>query len=199
MSRSRSIARLSLPLCAALSGSLLGGSALAADSSDAKPEAKKETKDAKDSKGVYSGKVSLTAFYYTESDGIDVANDPTLYPQKVASGSNLGYGELRATADARRIANEKIDFHFDVRLRFTGSFNFDRKFAPSLDVTTVGANNLGTSSRGYLGGPEYDLREAYINVHFNPRIGLQIGRMFVHEADNIKLDGLRLFKKFGTH
>lgn len=210
--------------------SLLGGTAIAAEvkldvkakvdvkaeaKAEAKPEASADTTaEAKpeatptkprkdDSRGVYTGKIALTGFFYTESDGIghkEIDDDPTIIGDHIATTSRLGYGELRAMADARRIASGRIDFRFDVRLRATGSFDFEQKFNhDTFDPTKDQSNSLGTSSRGYLGGPEYDLREAYLNIRFNPRIGLQLGRMFLREADNIKLDGVRLWKSFGQH
>lgn len=151
------------------------------------------------SKGVYSGKVSLSGFYYAETDGLDIKKDDTLIPQKIATASQLGFGELRATVDARRIAKERIDFRLDVRLRFTGTYNFELKFDDSFLDKRDTTNNFGLTSRGYLGGPEYDLREAYVNVRFSNTMGLQIGRMYVNEADNIKLDAARLWRSFGPH
>ncbi len=170
---------------------------------DAGPAYAQTKKEKSDSKAVYTGKVALTGFYYTESDGIghaEIDKDPTLIGQHIATTSRLGYGELRVMTDARRLANERIDFRLDVRLRATGNFNFEQKF--NHDDYLPGddrGNSLGTSSRGYLGGPEYDLREAYLNIRFTPRFGIQLGRMFVREADNIKVDGARLFRSFGTH
>ena len=151
------------------------------------------------SKGVYTGKVALTGFFYTEDDGLNIKNDDTLIPQRIASASKLGFGELRATVDARRIAKERIDFRLDVRLRFTGNFDFESKFTDEFITKRDAFNNFGLSARGYLGGPEYDLREAYVNVRFSENMGLQLGRMFVSEADNIKLDALRLWRRFGPH
>lgn len=151
------------------------------------------------SKGVYTGKVALTGFFYTEDDGLNIKNDDTLIPQRIATASQLGFGELRATVDARRIAKERIDFRLDVRLRFTGNFDFESKFTDEFITKRDAFNNFGLSSRGYLGGPEYDLREAYVNVRFSESMGLQLGRMFVSEADNIKLDALRLWRRFGPH
>lgn len=148
-------------------------------------------------KGIYSGKVSLSGFLYAESDGIDVTNggDATV---KTAAAARLAYGDLRATVDARRIAKEKLDFHLDVRLRLTGSLDFESKFGSEFFANRT-TDSAGTSSRGYLGGPEYDLREAYVNVRFTEQLGLQVGRMFIAEADSVKLDGVRLWRQFGAH
>lgn len=151
------------------------------------------------SKGVYTGKVALTGFFYTEDDGLNIKNDDTLIPQRIATASKLGFGELRATLDARRVAKERIDFRLDVRLRFTGNFDFETKFSDEFFAKRDAFNNFGISSRGYLGGPEYDLREAYVNIRFSEGMGLQLGRMFISEADNIKLDALRLWRRFGPH
>jgi len=152
-----------------------------------------------DSKGVYTGKVALTGFFYTESDGITLTGDEMLFQSKLATSTQLGFGELRAIVDARRIAKERIDFRLDVRLRLTGDFNFETKFTDEFFDKRKTDNNFGVSARGYLGGPEYDLREAYVNVRFSESFGLQLGRMFINEADNIKLDAVRLWRRFGPH
>lgn len=152
-----------------------------------------------DSKGVYSGKVSLTGFFYTEDDGIKLTGDESLFLSKLSTSTQMGFGELRATVDARRIAKERIDFRLDVRLRLTGTYNFETKFTDEFTDKRNSDNNFGISARGYLGGPEYDLREAYVNVRFTEGFGLQLGRMFVPEADNIKLDAVRLWRRFGPH
>lgn len=144
---------------------------------------------------VYRGKVSLSGFYYTESDGVDLqAGDAR---KKIGSLANLGYGDLRATVSMIRIAREKLDVHLDFRLRLTGDFNFENKFA---NIDDFKPNlYLGTSARGYLGGKEYDLREAYVTLRATESLRIQLGRFFVSEADNTKLDGLRIERSFGSH
>jgi hypothetical protein len=143
---------------------------------------------------VYRGKVSLSGFYYTESDGIDPKNDPQKH---LASLARLGYGDLRATVSLIRIAREKLDIHLDFRLRLTGDFNFENKFA-SIDDFKPDLYP-GTSARGYLGGKEYDLREAYVTLRATESLRIQLGRFFVSEADNTKLDGVRVERSFGSH
>lgn len=143
---------------------------------------------------VYRGKVSLSGFYYTENDGADLNVDAT---KKLASLAKLGYGDLRATVSLIRIAREKLDVHIDFRLRVTGDFNYENKFA-NIDAFKPDLY-LGTSARGYLGGKEYDLREAYLTLRATESLRFQLGRFFVSEADNTKLDGLRVERSFGTH
>jgi hypothetical protein len=54
-----------------------------------------------DVKPSLTGKVALTGFYYTESDGLDLVKDPSQYPTKIAALSQLGFGELRVTVAGR--------------------------------------------------------------------------------------------------
>lgn len=149
---------------------------------------------------VFTGRVSLTGFYYTESDGIDPNNEPD---RKRATTANLAFGDLRLTLNALRVAHGRLDFRFDARVRGTGDFDFERKFSTDPNVTApLEADNripLGISSRGYLGGREYDLRELYLLIRATDRFHIQLGRMFVTEADNLKLDGLRFVRVFGPH
>lgn len=155
--------------------------------------------------GVVTGKVSLTGFYYTESDGItiDDSTEVTQVQRKTATNSNLGFGELRAIVDGRRLARERLDFRLDVRLRMTGNFDWERKHSREEDANTLYNNSygpsLGTSARGYLGGREYDLREAYLVFRATPTLHIQFGRMFVNEADTLKLDGVRVARQFSKH
>lgn len=156
-------------------------------------------------KGVYSGKVSLTGFYYIEDDGIKVTGltDADAIKQRIATTTRLGYGELRTTLDFRRTAKERLDFRLDFRLRLTGDFDTERKFSREDSAIETYSKSpipsLGTSARGYLGGPEYDLREIYFNFRATSRLQVQFGRMFVSEADMLKLDGLRAQLSFGQH
>ena len=47
------------------------------------------------------------------------------------------------------------------------------------------------TARGYLGGREYELREATL-VRRGERVDFGLGRQYVAEADQLKLDGARL-------
>ena len=149
---------------------------------------------------VFTGRVSLTGFFYTENDGVNPSNDPS---KKIATTANLGFGDLRLTLNALRMGHGRVDFRFDARVRLTGDFDFERKFTTDLDLGAAldgnAGKSLGISSRGYLGGREYDLREMYLLIRATDRFRIQLGRTFVTEADNLKLDGLRLVRLFGPH
>ncbi len=147
---------------------------------------------------LYRGKVSLTGFYYTEDDGVD----PTLnIDKRIATNSNLGLIDLRATVLASRLWKERLDFKLDFRLRVTGSLDFERKFDSNskLSGDDFYKTPLGISARGYLGGREYDLREAYITFRPVPTWHLSLGRMYIAETDAIKVDGVRVGHDFGPH
>ncbi len=150
--------------------------------------------------GVFTGRISLTGFFYTEDDGVKLDDDPG---KKLATTANLGFGDLRLNLNALRMAKGRLDFRFDARVRLTGDFDFDRKFTRDDDVLSDlrlnPSKSPGISARGYLGGREYDLREMYVIFRATDKLRLQLGRMFITEADNLKLDGLRVGRTFGPH
>ncbi|MCS6912084.1 MAG: hypothetical protein RMK29_17850 [Myxococcales bacterium] len=156
---------------------------------------------------VFTGRVSLTGLFYAESDGItsdgtDMAINKVR--TKLATSAMLAYGEVRGVLEGKRLWRDRLDLRLDLRLRGTGTFAYERKF-DNTDANLVlalqqnPALSLGVSARGYLGGPEFDLREAYGLVRLTDRYTVQLGRMFVREADGAKLDGARLFRRFGNH
>lgn len=147
---------------------------------------------------VYRGKVSLTGFYYTEDDGVDPTQN---IDKRIATNSNLGLLDFRATVLASRMWKERLDFKLDFRLRLTGSLDFERKFNSNSQLAgdDFYKTPLGVSARGYLGGREYDLREAYVTFRPTSTWHLSLGRMYVPETDAIKFDGVKLAHDFGQH
>ncbi len=135
----------------------------------------------------FSGTLSLTGVYYDEEQS-DSA-------RQLASTGRLLYGDLRLVFNAQGLA-DRLDLHFDGRIRFTEGFDFGEKFTSS-STTDPFTNEFG--AQGYLGGREYDLRLANLLVRITDRSSLQIGRMFVLEADSMKIDGLRLVQRFNDH
>lgn len=154
---------------------------------------------------VFTGRVSLAGMVYAESNLFDASVKDTSDQAKQALGTSalLAYGEVRGLFEGKRLWRDRLDLRLDFRLRLTGSFNYERKFIREGDITDLYAMNpgvsLGVSARGYLGGSEYDLREAYGLLRATDTLTLQVGRMFVREADAIKLDGVRLLQRFGQH
>ena len=143
---------------------------------------------------VFTGKVSLTGLYYTEDDG---QSDPNAVSNRSATTANLGFVELRGLVEGKRLWGDRLDLRLDLRLRFTGSLDFERKFNPKEDSETA-LTSLGLTARGYVGGSEYELRQAYALLRITDRDTLQAGRMFVTEADSAKIDGLRYLRGFAS-
>ncbi|HWE27413.1 MAG TPA: hypothetical protein VHB97_05390 [Polyangia bacterium] len=114
---------------------------------------------------------------------------PTGYGREaqVASPFELGYGDLRAIIDGRRLPGN-FDLHLDGRVRISGNF--------STDAATQGADQI--ISRGYLGGREYEVRQAFVRRR-GETVDFALGRMIVAEADALKLDGLRLWWRMAKH
>ncbi|MEO6953289.1 MAG: hypothetical protein ABI321_15930 [Polyangia bacterium] len=124
----------------------------------------------------FSARASLSGMYLTETQsGLDDAH-------KIAGPLHLGYGELRLTLDGRRLGH--WDLHVDGRIRLTGS----------LTPASLGAGDSETTARGYLGGREYQLYEAYARGHFG-KLDVGIGRMLITEADALRIDGVKLWVK----
>ena len=112
-----------------------------------------------------TGQVSLTGMYYTEQ----YTPPPTGIDPQFATTANLLYADLRLQLLVQRLGNQ-VDLHLDARVRATGEFDFENKFNPN-GVTDPFQSEY--SAQGYLGGREYDLREAYINLRLSPRTSLQ--------------------------
>lgn len=141
-----------------------------------------------DAKPAVNGKVSLTGLYYIEQDLPSSANGlPVL-----ASPAQLGFGDARFLLNANRLIRDRLDIRIDMRVRASGSFDFERKFS----LEPLAAPPTTVTARGYLGGPEYELREAYVGLKLGDRVRLQLGRMFIPEGDMLKTDALRLQVRF---
>lgn len=119
----------------------------------------------------------------------ELANRPMGVGQEaqVASPYGIGYGELRAIMDGRRLPGS-FDLHLDGRVRLAKGF--------SIDDGTTGANQY--IARGYLGGSEYAVNEAWVRRR-GESVDFGIGRMIVAEADALRLDGARLWWRMAKH
>lgn len=137
-----------------------------------------------------TGRLSVTGGVYAEQQ----IGSPT--EDALATQAILAFGDLRGTLDVQGVG-KRLDVRLDVRLRATGSYDAEAKFR-TFDAPVFGMPPIVTA-RGYLGGPEYDLREAYARVQMTQRTQLWVGRMFVPEADALKIDGGRLTVQLGKH
>ena len=106
---------------------------------------------------------------------------------QVASPFELGYGDLRAVIDGRRLPGN-FDLHLDGRVRISGEF--------TTAAADQGANQI--ISRGYLGGREYEVRQAWVRRR-GESVDFGLGRIIVPEADALKIDGLRLWWRMAKH
>ncbi len=104
-----------------------------------------------------------------------------------SSPYELGYGDLRAVIDGRRLPGN-FDLHIDGRVRITGQF--------STDAATQGADQI--VARGYDGGREYEVRQAWVRRR-GEKVDFGLGRMIVAEADALKIDGARLWWRMAKH
>ena len=137
---------------------------------------------AQDLKDRFNIKLSLSGLYVTETQD---------QPDKVKNNAatfSLGYADLRAVIDARRLPLH-FDLHIDGRVRISPDDY-------SVDKAQVAANQV--TSRGYLGGREYELRSAYFKYRGN-KVDFAFGRQWITESDALKIDGLRLWYRFAKH
>ncbi|HEX4461281.1 MAG TPA: hypothetical protein VIA18_25045 [Polyangia bacterium] len=150
---------------------------------------------AQDLKDRFNIKLSLTGMYEAEQESALPAAYGRTQPTdgtgpgvgQVSSPFQLGYGELRAVIDGRRLPGS-FDLHIDGRVRLTGAY--------SIDDATVG--NQPITARGYLGGSEYDLRSAWVRRR-GEAWDFGLGRMIVSEADALRIDGARLWWRMAKH
>jgi len=134
---------------------------------------------AQDLKDRFNIKLALTGMFVTEQQGgLNQTKQET-------DGYSLAYADLRVQLDGRRLPG-KFELHIDGRVRVTGELDIAQ-----LDT----ANAAGYTSRGYLGGREYELRQAYV-LRRGESADFAVGRFYVPEADLLKLDGIRFWYRF---
>lgn len=139
-----------------------------------------------------TARIAVTGFYYVEHEAAGTQT-PLL-----ASPSQLGFGDLRLSFSALRWPHRRIELSFDGRVRATGNFDnqdYEVKFNELQPAQSV-------SARGYLGGPEFELRHFFLGIALtDPEaarlLTLRIGRIPILEGDILKIDGARLHLAFG--
>ena len=153
------------------------------------------TVDADAKPNIY-GRLVLSGMFYGEQEQPtgSAPGSGSSVPQ-LASLTTLAYVEGRAVLGADGLFNDHLDLRFDGRVRGTGSFDFERKFDP----LPLSGPPPTLSSRGYLGGQEFDVRELHLTIRLQERVRLRLGRMLIPDADLLKLDGARLQINAGEH
>jgi hypothetical protein len=156
---------------------------------------------AQDLKDRFNIRLGVTGFYLREDQPNENAQE-----KKLVGPLQLAYGDLRAVVDARRLPGG-FELHADARVRFTGnpastsSTDFsgtgptDVQIPPGSPTMTLPnglSKNTQYSSRGYLGGREYQINELYAKGRWS-KIDLGLGRLVVAEADAMRLDGARVW------
>jgi hypothetical protein len=118
------------------------------------------------------GRLYATFGYYGESasggDGMD------------ASGDKLLWGDLRGRIEADHISGSSFDVLADLRIRFTPD---DREVSPIGTVTSP-----VTTARGWIGGNEYDLHEAFVR-YGSDAASFSVGRLLLRNLDAMTVDG----------
>ncbi len=132
-----------------------------------------------------SGRLSLTGSLYAEQEL------GTALPE-LASPVVLAFGDLRASLDVQGVGR-RLDARLDLRLRLARQYEYESKFQIAYTPP------LPLASRGYLGGAELDLREAYLRLSTSRNTELSFGRLLVPEADRLRLDGARFLLRLGEH
>ena len=152
---------------------------------------------AQDLKDRFNIRLGVTGLYVREDQpGEDSAT------RKLTGPLQLAYGDLRAVVDVRRLPGS-FELHADARVRFTGN-------TPSTSTTDFSGNgttsvgvpgnamdapltqNTQYSSRGFLGGREYQINELWARGRWS-KLDLGLGRLVVTEADAMRLDGARFW------
>jgi hypothetical protein len=120
------------------------------------------------------GRLYATFGYYGESSSGGAGYD--------ASPDRLVWGDLRGRVEADHIKGSAFDVLGDLRIRFTPH-----------DVSTPVANVPAAGqaqSRGWIGGNEYDLREAFVR-YGSDAASFSVGRLVLRDLDAMTVDGAR--------
>jgi hypothetical protein len=124
------------------------------------------------------GRLSFTTEVYKES------STPAAGTNSEASPDTLFFGDVRARLEAEHIKGGKWNFTGDLRLRYTPN-DFYTNTTSRLPGDTI------TSSRGWYGGKEYELKEAYF-MHRGVKADASVGRMILRDVDAMTVDGVAL-------
>ena len=139
---------------------------------------------AQDLKDRFNIRLIAQGMYVAEQQGAAPGYDRAA---QVSSPFQLGYGDVRAVIDGRRLPGA-FELHIDARVRITGQF--------STDAATQGANQI--TARGYDGGREYQLSSAFVRRR-GESVDFALGRIIVPEADALRIDGARLWWRMAKH
>jgi hypothetical protein len=133
-----------------------------------------------DSDGRFHLRLALTGVFVAEHQQADAPE------HDISSPYYLGYADLRAVLDARRLPG-KLELHLDGRVRATGDFS----------TADADVGNAQFTARSYLGGREYELKQAFLRRR--GVVDFSLGRLIIAELDALKLDGTRLGWHMGSH
>ena len=145
---------------------------------------------AQDLNSRFNIRIGLTGMYLRE----DQPGEPDPL-RKLVGPLSLGYGDLRAVVDARKLPGN-FELHIDGRVRLTGgSISPDSTEFSGTGMTPAGNTytaNSAISARGYLGGREYQINELWARGRWS-KVDLGLGRLVVTEADALRIDGVRVW------
>jgi hypothetical protein len=125
----------------------------------------------------YSGRLSLATGLYSEDDGA---------PQNGGSSPDLLlWADLRGRLQASHIKGGRWNLFGDLRIRYTPD-TFEKE-----PQNTQTSNDGITTSRGLVGGPEYELKEAFFTRR-GLKLDVSLGRMVLRDVDAMTIDGFAL-------
>lgn len=135
----------------------------------------------------YDGSLTSTSFYYRESGAQAAPLSPGTTGPLVASPFDRVFTDLRGQLRALHIAGSKVDFHADVRGRYTTSH---------VNEDANGDPREVPFQSGRLHGNEAEVRELYL-TRDGENFDVTLGRQFMLELAAVKFDGLRVDKDAG--
>lgn len=134
---------------------------------DAANEDTPEEQETRQANTELKARTDMTVFFYKETE----SGTPPIPNTSQASPNGILFTDIRGFVEADHISGGKFDLVGDLRMRLNPDPN-----APS---------------RGYLGGDEYDLKEAYTRLNTG-KLESSLGRIIIRDVDATTVDGLRL-------
>lgn len=170
-----------LSLCAVLASVLIPESALA--ERDDHPPFYTTAKQNAERGTQYSGSITSSSFYFTESGDDGKAVDGVALVTAASPVSRV-FTDLRLRLSVRRDAN-------------AGNVDFRLRLKPDICKKREDETRCPASQSGTFGEHEFDARELYYRHDFKS-FSLTAGRQYMLEIAAIKFDGVRVDKAVGT-